>query len=259
MDTRSAEWRGQWRLLGLEAADAATLLDRGLALLERMADDPAPTLRWYRATTPAVVLGRAQARRAAHAGLVDADGRSVGGGLVVATRGTGGGAVLMDSDLLSLDVVVPAGHPLTEGTPPDAFLPVGRAWEAALCELGVTGLSTNESPSPPGRPADAAGRALADVCYARLGRGEVAAGGRKLVGLAQRRRRAGILIQCGVLRRWRPSRLLTALGYEDSAAQVAQRAVGLDELLDEPPDDAAVMEAVEKQLVTCSLSRPGRQ
>lgn len=258
MDTRPAEWRGRWRLLGLEAADAATLLDRGLALLERMTDDPAPTLRWYRATTPAVVLGRAQARRAADAGLVDTDGRSVRGGLVVATRGTGGGAVLMDSDLLSLDVVVPAGHPLAEGTPPDAFLPVGRAWETALRELGVTGLSTNESPGPPARPAGAAGRAPADVCYATLGRGEVAAGGRKLVGLAQRRRRAGTLIQCGLLRRWRPARLLTALGQEEAAARMAHSAVGLDELLDEPPDDAAVMAAVERQLATCSLPRSGR-
>lgn len=237
----------QWRVLGPEVADAASLLDRGAALLAGMAEDPTPTLRWYRATTPAVVLGRGQARLAADAGLVDADGRSVRG-LSVVTRATGGGAVLMDSDLLSLDVVVPSGHPLTTGTLSDAFLPVGRAWEAALRDLGVPDLSVHEGPSPPARQPDPAERLLADLCYARLGRGEVAAGGRKLVGLAQRRRRTGALVQCGLLRRWRPSRLLAALGYESAEERVAARAVGLDELLVAPPHDTAIMEAVEAHL-----------
>lgn len=224
-----------------------------------MAEDPTPTLRWYRATTPAIVLGRGQARSAAEAGLIDADGRSTHHGVSVVTRVTGGGAVWMDSDLLSLDVVVPPGHPLTAGTLSDAFLPVGRAWEAALRDLGVADLSVHEGPNPSTRHADPAERLLADICYAGLGRGEVAAGGRKLVGLAQRRRRAGALVQCGLLRRWRPSRLLEALGHEGADEHVAGRAVGLDELLTPPPRDRAIMGAVEAHLDRCSLSSPGRQ
>lgn len=257
--TRSWTLGRQWRVLGPEVADAATLLDRGAALLAGMADDPTPTLRWYRATTPAVVLGRGQTRLAADAGLFDADGGPTHHGLSVVTRATGGGAVLMDSDLLSLDVVVPPGHPLTVGTLSDAFLPVGRAWEAALHDLGVEDLSVHEGPSPPTRHADPTERFLAEICYARLGRGEVAAGGRKLVGLAQRRQRTGALLQCGLLRRWRPSRLLAALGREGVDEHMAQRAVGIDELLAPPPHDTTLMEAVEAHLATCSLSNPGRQ
>lgn len=245
--------------MGPEVADAATLLDRGAALLTGMADDPTPILRWYRATTPAVVLGRGQTRLAVAAGLLDPDGCSTHHSLPVVTRVTGGGAVWMDSDLLSLDVVVPSGHPLTMGTLSDAFLPIGRAWRAALRDLGVTDLSVHEGPSPPSRHTDPTERLLADLCYARLGRGEVAAGGRKLVGLAQRRPRTGALVQCGLLRRWRPSRLLAALGREDDDEHIAKRAVGLDELLAPPPHDTAVMEAVEARLGACSLSTPGRQ
>lgn len=241
-----------WREIGVEVADAQTLLDRGRELLEDMADTPLPTLRWYRSATPAIVLGRSQARLATAAfhGGADPEARRA---VSVVTRFSGGGAVLMDDDLLSLDVIVPTGHPLTLGRVSDAFLPVGRAWKEALAELGVTGLTVNPNPSPPRPEAatdsdDARQRVLADLCYATLGRGEVAAGGRKLVGLAQRRRRPGALIQCGLLRRWRPSRLLSALGVDRAPESLMDRAVGLDELVDPPPSDARIMECVKRHL-----------
>ncbi|HWB70924.1 MAG TPA: hypothetical protein VG452_01805, partial [Egibacteraceae bacterium] len=105
-----------------------------------------------------------------------------------------------------------------------------------------TGVSTAR------RRGDARQRLLAAVCYATLGRGEVLAAGRKLVGLAQRRRRPGALVQCGLLRRWRPAGLLAALGADPGDPEIAAHAVGLDDLLDAPPDDPAVMQAVERRL-----------
>ncbi|MDP8969409.1 MAG: ligase, partial [Actinomycetota bacterium] len=174
-----------WRILPFEAGDAEMLLARGLALLEGLAHDPLPTLRWYRATTPALVLGRGQA------GLPT----RTSPGLPVVTRFSGGGAVLMDRDLLSLDVLVPAGHGLLEGSLSAVFERIGRVWAAALQDLCVPAVTVHTGPSTARRRGDDRQRLLAAVCYATLGRGEVLARGRKLVGLAQRRRRPGALVQ----------------------------------------------------------------
>ena len=208
-----------------------------MSLLAALGDDPVPTVRWYRSRTPAVVLGRGQAPLPA--GAV---------GLPVVSRGSGGGAVLLDDGLLSLDVLLPAGHPLLHGDLGRVFDIVGAAWAAALADLGVTGLTVHFGPGTARRRGSDRERLLAAICYATVGRGEVLADGRKLVGLAQRRRRAGALVQCGLLRRWAPGRLLEALGADPCDAQVAHAAVGLDELVDPPPTDAAIMAAVERRL-----------
>ena len=49
------------------------------------------------------------------------------------------------------------------------------------------------------------------VCFAGVGPGEVLAGGRKLVGISQRRTRAGARFQCAVHVRWSPERLTRLL------------------------------------------------
>jgi hypothetical protein len=49
------------------------------------------------------------------------------------------------------------------------------------------------------------------VCFAGLGPGEVTVDGRKAVGIAQRRTRAGSLFQCAVPLRWDGARLARAL------------------------------------------------
>ena len=226
-----------WRRLAFETGAAGALLERGAALLDGLAADPTPALRWYRACTPALVLGRGQ-------GSVDTSRTR----LPVVRRCSGGGAVLLDGGLLSLDLLLPPGHPLLAGDLGAVFHRVGAAWAAALAELGVAGLAVHAGPSTASRRGDARERLLAAVCYATLGRGEVAADGRKLVGLAQRRRRHGALVQCGLLRRWRPAALLTALGADPDDAQFAGAAVGLDDLLADPPDDTAVITAVEAHL-----------
>lgn len=225
-----------WRVLPFEVADPAVLLDRGVALLESFADEPVPTLRWYRATRPTLVLGRGQRTLPTTADLP------------VVARHSGGGAVLMDTDLLSLDVLVPADHPWLEGGPGAVFAPVGASWAEALRAVGVPDVAVHHGPAAARRQGDAREQLLAAVCYATLGRGEVTAGGRKLVGLAQRRRRQGALVQCGLLRRWRPARLLAALGADPDDAEVAASAVGLDDLVDPPPTDARIMDAVGSSL-----------
>lgn len=225
-----------WRRLPLEVADAAALLEGSAGLLDGLAEDPCPTLRWYRARRTAIVLGRGQRRLAVRAGP-DVD---------LVRRESGGGAVLLDPELLSLDVAVPAGHPwLDAGDLGAVFTRVGAAWAEALAALGLRGAVVHDGPSTTPRATDARSTLLAAVCYATLGRGEVRVGARKLVGLSQRHRRHGVLVQCGLLRRWGPGALLAALGADPGDAEVTGAAVGLDELLTPAPDDARVIAAVE--------------
>jgi lipoate---protein ligase len=225
-----------WRVTPLIEAAPQEQLDAGLALLEALGHDPTPVLRWYRATSTAIVLGRGQQQVPA------------GTEVEVVTRFSGGGAVLMDPDLLSCDVALPTGHPLLEGDITAVFGRVGRAWADALSGLGVAGLEVYDGPATASRRGTTRQQLLASICYATVGRGEVLARGRKLVGLAQRRRRQGALVQCGLLRRWRPGPLLAALGADPADAEIATAAVGLEELGHGSPDDRSIIDAVSRAL-----------
>ncbi|HET7719481.1 MAG TPA: hypothetical protein VFK43_05895, partial [Acidimicrobiales bacterium] len=71
------------------------------------------------------------------------------------------------------------------------------------------------------------------VCFAGLGPGEVTVAGAKVVGMAQRRTRAGALFQCAALLEWRPERLLDRLALTDderrrATADLAGAARGVD-------------------------------
>ena len=75
------------------------------------------------------------------------------------------------------------------------------------------------------------------VCFGGLGPGEVVVGGRKLVGISQRRTRAVARFQCVVHRRWDPGPLLGLLALDPAdrieAGGLADLAVGLDRPFDE--------------------------
>ena len=87
------------------------------------------------------------------------------------------------------------------------------------------------------RPADVA-------CFGGLSPYEVLAGGRKVVGLSQARRRQGTLLQAGVLMELDAARLARVLGGGDGlAADLAAAAAGLRELVPgvEPDDVVAAV------------------
>jgi lipoate-protein ligase A len=226
-----------WRVLGTDRDAADPLLARGLDLLDALAHDPVPTLRWYRATHPALVLGRGQ-------GAITVRPSDT---LTVVTRHSGGGAVLLDPHVLSLDVLVPAGHPwLADDDLSVVFAHVGWAWASGLRALGVVDVAVHDGPNTARRRGSPRERLLAAVCYATLGRGEVLADGRKLVGSSQRRRRPGALVQCGLLERWQPGPLLSALGADPDDPEILGAAVGLHQLLDPVPTEQDIRAAVER-------------
>ena len=68
------------------------------------------------------------------------------------------------------------------------------------------------------------------VCFAGIGPGEVLVGGRKVVGISQRRNRGGARFQCAALLRWRPGEMVRLFGLQPEEAVSADLqgvAVGL--------------------------------
>jgi lipoate-protein ligase A len=134
-------------------------------------------------------------------------------------RRSGGGAVLVDAGaLVWVDAFVPAGDPLWQDDVGRAFAWFGEAWTGALADAGVPGAQAHAGPL-------IATHWSRLVCFAGLGPGEVRLDGAKVVGMAQRRTRAGALFQSAALLEWRPDRLLARLVLSEE-----ERTRGAEEL-----------------------------
>ena len=197
-------WRVERRASSVAAFHALELPEPAVRAVW-VADPPAPAL----------VLGSAQPDAVVRPD-VDVD---------VVRRRSGGGAVLVvPDDVLWVDVVVPAGDELWDDDVGRAAHWLGRAWAAALDELGVTGeVHTGGLVRAPWSDV---------VCFAGLGPGEVTVEGRKVVGISQRRTRAAARFQCAALGRWDPDTLADLLVGVDAAA-IADVAAGVGVALDD--------------------------
>jgi lipoate-protein ligase A len=170
----------------VERAAAAALIPRPLAMLEQTIADGLPRGVWSRATEAAIVLGSGQR---------PPEGWQPPNGMPVVRRGTGGGAVVCDRDYLMLDVALPRGDPRVLDDLTESYRWLAERVRAALGRLGVDGLGWVEPIALRGRD-EAAREAARTACFAGLGPYELLdAGGRKLVGLAQRRRGGAALLQ----------------------------------------------------------------
>jgi len=151
-------------------------------------------------TAPALVLGSTQPDD-----VVDR-ARAAAAGLDVARRRTGGGTVLVrPGELLWAEVFVPADD---------------RLWTADVDARWHDG-PTLET------------RWSRRVCFAGVGPGEVLVGDRKVVGISQRRTRAGARFSCAALRVWDADALLAVLSLpgderDAAAAELPTVAVGVD-------------------------------
>lgn len=166
--------------------------------------DPVTPAVWVLAVDrPALVLGSAEP--ADHA---DADALAVAGVELVRRRSGGGAVLLRPGESTWVDLLLPAGHPLWVDDVGRATHWVGETWARALRALG---LDARAHTGPMDR------RPWSDrVCFAGLGPGEVIDGrGRKLVGLSQRRTRAGARFQTSLHHRWDPAGVAAALALPD--------------------------------------------
>jgi lipoate-protein ligase A len=185
-------------------AERGWLIERVCAsATELHAWEPPPAARiarWSEVDAPALVLGSAQSLTTID---LEACARL---GIEVVRRRSGGGAVLtLPGELVWLDVVVPAGDPLWDDDIGRSMWWFGDMWAAAFGACGIQAAEVHRGPlvrTP----------WSSTVCFEGLGPGEVVVGGRKAVGISQRRTRHWARLQAAVHVRWRPALLTTLVG-----------------------------------------------
>jgi lipoate-protein ligase A len=173
----------------------------------------------FEPSQPALVLGSAQHHTVADAAATAA------AHVDVVRRRSGGGAVFVDpARSVWLDVVLPRHDPRWSDDVREAAYWLGEAWQRALASLGLTSelYRGGLEQTPWGRL----------VCFAALGPGEVLVEGRKLVGISQRRTRAGARFQCIAYDAWDPYHVLDLLDLSAAdrtaaGADLADRATGV--------------------------------
>jgi lipoate-protein ligase A len=139
---------------------------------------------------PALVLGSVQPDADVDAAV------AVGLGVDVVRRRSGGGAVLVEpAGIAWIDLAVPRGDDLWHDDVAVAAEWVGEAWVAALAALGRPGGLVHRGGLVRTELAPV-------VCFAGTGPGEVLVDGCKVVGISQRRTRAGARFQCSVPLTW---------------------------------------------------------
>ena len=197
-----------------------------------------PVARLWRYDAPAVVLGCSQRRL-----LATVDDSS---GLPVLLRDSGGGAVLVGPWMLGLSVALPAAHALVRGGPVPSYRWLGEALAGVLRRFGIAATAL----APAALAAPRADDPLAWACYGGLSPWEVVAQDRKLVGLAQVRRRAGVLLVGGLLLEPPPWALLCrVLGRPEADARaLAARTASVQEAVGRSLPVEALAEAIEQAL-----------
>jgi lipoate-protein ligase A len=193
------------------------------AILESVgAGDAPPTLRLYAWEPACLSLGFSQSH--ADADLV----RLAAHGWGWVRRPTGGKAIL-HTDELTYSLSLPADHPLAAQSIVESYREISRALMHALTVLGAATHSER-------RPADSP-KASGAVCFEVPSHYEITVEGRKLVGSAQVRRKAGLLQHGTLPLTGDLARICDALAYPDDAqreaarATVHQRALTLSEAL----------------------------
>jgi len=238
------------RELPFSVEPADRQLAGGPALLAGLEAAGAPALRWYGMRPTALIVGSSQRLDELDAAACAA------AGVRVHRRRSGGGAVLSDA-MLMLDLAIPRAHPLYLEDVSESYRWIGAVWVAALRELGTNAraIPVDEARAD----AQTLDPLVSRVCFGGLSPYETLLGWRKLVGLAQIRRRAGALYQAGMYLRWAPertARLMAGSPHAQAtlARQLTTRVVGLDAARGGQALDAAdVARAFEAALAQAGL------
>ncbi len=203
---------GEWMVERLRGS-AGELHSRPLEVGSR------PLWSWLEVTGPAVVLGGGQD------GDVIERERAERAGVEICRRRGGGTLVWLDRDSIWFDVSISSSDPRWETDVGRAFLWLGEFLAGAMGSLGVSAdVRTGGLRSGPWSDL---------LCFGGLGPGELTVGGRKLVGLSQRRTRAGARFQGVVYPRWRPDALrglVDPRSWGGRGIRAADLALGLEDL-----------------------------
>lgn len=201
-------------------------------------DPTARAVACCRPISPAIVLGSTQS-------VVVVD-PAAGAGFEIVRRRSGGGAVLVaPDDPVWIDAWVPSGDPLWSADVSGSFQWLGATWATALSRIGLA------DPLVQGPGPGACTRWSALVCFGGVGVGEVTVAGRKVVGLSQRRNRAGAWFHGACILRWDPDVLLGMLALTrdervSASSDLADAATGVVDSADgslAPPTPETVISA----------------
>ena len=200
---------------------------RQLALSEAMLDEVGrnggpPTLRIYGWPGSTMLLGSGQPSEAVDR---EACERLE---IPLLRRMSGGTAVLHDEQTISLQLTLPADHPLVSDDIHRNFRWFSELLIAALARLGI---AASWMPLDQAR-AEQAPAGLEGACYSTLAPYEVAVNGRKLIGHGQIRRIRATAMQAMVYRVFEPSRTVRLLDHAGRSDQeleheLAERVIDL--------------------------------
>lgn len=224
-----------WRIIPLTIADQQQHIEQSEQLLATIAPDDPAILFWTMANRESLVLGFSQKPEILNVEAVKASG------IPIYHRRAGGTAVLVGPHMLSLDVVLPANHPLVLHDVVESYRWFGEAWVETLQQFGIQSRTVPPTEAHAQRarlklPATHEYEMLLQrACYGSYSSYEVVVGQRKAVGLDMIRRRNGSLLQAGVLLHWEPKTLAKLLGNTPDEQKLLreglnERAVGIDTL-----------------------------
>lgn len=177
---------------------------------------------WCEVTEPSLVLGSTQSGEVVDVAAAEHLGLSV-----VSRRSGGGSVFLHPSDALWLDVTISRDDVLWTDDVSTSMLWLGDVFAHALSPW--IHAETYRGPFDRG----VEGRA---VCFDSRAPGEVVSGGRKVVGISQRRGRFGARMQCVLYRRWNPDQWAKAFSSRDVEEHVMTMDVAT---IDAPLSDIA--------------------
>lgn len=113
-------------------------------------------------------------------------------------RGSGGGAVLAGPWMLSTSIFIPNGHAIAKGNIVKAFSWLEQIWQQSLTAIGIDCRGVNKDDIKKSK-LFAKSHNLEWACYSSLSYGEIVClQGKKLLGLAQIRKRAGVVLVSGL-------------------------------------------------------------
>ncbi len=221
-----------WRLIdsGPGPGSWNLALDEAIFHSVRTGASP-PTLRLYRWSEPALSIGFSQDRDR------DVDGDACRArGIAVIRRITGGRAVLHDAEV-TYSVAVPAGLPGFGNGLDQAYRMVAAGLVAGLRLLGL------RAAAPSSRPRDLSRPNRLAACFASTARHEIAVGGRKLIGSAQRREEGAFLQHGSILLESHDEQLGQVLRGHPASKRLAGMA-GLADVLPLCPAPGDVVAAI---------------
>lgn len=208
----------------------------------------APRWRLWTYEQPAIVLGCSQ--RAVYERLLATPGGP--SMMKVLLRESGGGAVLTGPWMLGLSLALPLGHPWLGQGLLESYRHLGQLFAQVLAAQGVPARALPPAELPAQQAAlIARGLPVLDwACFGNLSPWEVVdEQGRKLVGLAQRRRQTGVLLVAGLLISEPPwASLCDALGQGEDVEVLRQRTVSCEVLAYDKVSRPVLADAVRSKL-----------